>query len=163
MDTLLRIEIGWYIALVSGMLYLVSRRTVSGGLAGAMVLLLGLGLWYGWRQAPYLWAAQWTVYAAGILLLWAWLALDRPLDTLPRWQAESALVVLAWLSWTLSEGLTKATLFYPLQRILPDLADIGYLWTHRWAPLFVWLSLLLALVWSLIATLWKPSSPSKPF
>jgi len=163
MDTLLSIEVSWFIALASASGFLLSRRTVAGGLSGAFVVLLGLGLWYGWRGASYLWALQWTVYGGGILLLWAWLALDPSSASARRFQPESAIAALALLAWLLSEGIGSPALLAPLPQSAPELAEVGFLWAHAWAPLFAWLTGLLALIWLLILALWKRPAPPKLF
>jgi len=163
MDTLLTIETSWFIALVSASGFLLSRRTLAGGLSGAFLVLLGLGLWYGWRGASYLWALQWAVYGGGILLLWAWLALDPSPTPVRRFHPEGALTALALLAWLLSEGLHLPALLTPLPQAVPDLAEVGFLWTHAWAPLFAWLTIVLTLAWWLILRLWERTGPGKPF
>ncbi len=160
MTTSLAIELSWYIALGSAALYLSSRRTVVGGLSGIFFVLLGLGLWYGWQGAGYLWAAQWTVYIAGVLFLWAWLALEVPLRPQPRYDRQSLLAVLFLGGWLFLEGSSARGLFsFSFPKPLPDLAAIGLLWAQGWAPLFAWLSVALAGLWLLLATLW-PKPPS---
>ena len=161
MLTLLIIEQIWSFALVSGLVYLLSRRSLAGGLSGAFIVLLGLGLWYGWRGAAYLWAAQWTVYAAGILLLWAWVALDNPIAAMPRWDWQGAVVALALLAWLLGEALGAPILLYPFPKVLPTLGDIGLVLGRAWAVLFAWLSVLLAGVALLIIVLWKGTHASQ--
>lgn len=158
MTMLLVIELSWYIVLGSAVLYLSSRRTIAGGLSGIFFVLLGLGLWYGWRGASYLWAAQWTVYTAGILFLWAWLALEQPWQAQARYDRSSLLAVLFFGGWLLVEGSSALSLFsFSLPQPLPDLAAIGLLWAQGWAPLFAWLSVALAGLWLLLALLWpKP-------
>ncbi|GEM_PF-1146766 len=156
MHTLLLIELLWFFALGSGVGYLISRRTVAGGLSGAFIVLLGLGLWYGWRNAPYLWALQWTVYAAGILLLWAWLALDAPQVPLKkRLDKYAALLSLAFALWALSEALHSKLLPPFLPGMPPTLAAVGDLLAHQWAALFVWASITLTIVWLLLLLSWK--------
>lgn len=156
MRTLLLIELLWSLALGSGIAYLMTRRTVAGGLSGAFIVLLGLGLWYGWRNAPYLWALQWTVYAAGILLLWAWLALDAPQVPLKkRLDKYAALLSLAFGLWVLSEALRSRHLPSILPNTPPTLAAVGDLLTHQWAALFVWASITLTIVWLLLLLSWK--------
>ncbi len=86
MLTPLLIEIGWYIVLASAWGSLLLSRRLSSGLARAWVAFLLLGLWYGYRGADYAWALQWTVYVTGILLLWAWLALESPQAPFSRWE-----------------------------------------------------------------------------
>lgn len=163
MHTLLLIELIWFFALGSGIGYLLSRRTVAGGLSGAFLVLLGLGLWYGWRGALYLWALQWTVYAAGILLLWAWLALDAPLaQTKKRMSPQAALLAGALFLWALTEALTDRTLIL-FPGLQPDLASVGMYLTHQWAILFVWASITLALVWLLLLLLWKEPLSARRF
>ncbi|MCX7606826.1 MAG: hypothetical protein N2170_06145 [Bacteroidia bacterium] len=137
-------------------MYLLTRKTVAGGLSAAFIVLLGLGLWYGWRGASYLWAAQWTVYAAGILFLWAWLAVDSPTKALPRWELHSFWLSLFFLLWLLSEGVHFPRLLSPFPHDLPSLRDIGILWSHEWAVLFAWLSVFLSVLWVLVAQVWEP-------
>ncbi|MCS6789676.1 MAG: hypothetical protein NZ580_01645 [Bacteroidia bacterium] len=134
------------------MLYLLSRRTIAGGLAGAFMVLLGLGLWYGWRGVTYAWAAQWSVYGAGVLLLWAWLALHKPLLALPRLHHKSALAAAILSAWFLIEGMGAPALIYPFAREAPVLSDVGLLWAGNWAPLFLWLSVILVGIWFLLLT-----------
>ncbi|MCX8113289.1 MAG: hypothetical protein N3E49_08900 [Bacteroidia bacterium] len=159
MTTLLAIEVLWSVALGSAIVYLLRRRTVAGGLSGAFIVLLGLGLWYGWRSASYLWALQWTVYAAGILLLWAWLALEAPLASISSRLAHyPAILALTFVVWGLSEALSERYILYSLPSVLPTLGDIGMRFTHEWAPIFVWLSVVLAVSWFLLLLSWKKSS-----
>ncbi|MCX7651643.1 MAG: hypothetical protein N2200_02080 [Bacteroidia bacterium] len=141
-------------------MYLLSRKTVAGGLSGAFIVLLGLGLWYGWRSATYLWALQWTIYAAGILLIWAWLALDNPLLQYPkRLQLPSAILVLAFLLWGTSETIVEYPRILRVPTILPTLSDIGIRLAHEWAVIFVWVSVTLSAVWLLLLLSWKRVSP----
>lgn len=163
MDTLLLIELLWCLGLGSGIGYLLTRRTVAGGLSGAFVVLLGLGLWYGWRGATYLWAAQWTVYAAGILLLWAWLAVDNPLQTSSRLSLQDMMLCIGFIALAMQESLRGPALLHSLPKVLPDLSDIGFIWAHAWAPIFVWLTVVLAIVWFLIASLWEPLGGKNSF
>lgn len=140
--------------------YLITRRTVAGGLSGAFILLLGLGLWYGWRSATYLWALQWTIYAAGILLLWAWLALEAPLElTTERFQPGAAITVLSLIGWFLMEARGRKSLYRVLPSILPTMKDIGSLLTQGWAVIFVLVSVVLTIVGFLLVRSWSPSSP----
>ncbi|MEN3041028.1 MAG: hypothetical protein ABDH66_05780 [Bacteroidia bacterium] len=144
--------------MASALLYLLSRRTIAGGLSGAFIVLLGLGLWYGWRHALYLWALQWTVYAAGILLIWAWLALDIPFaQPFKRMHRSSAILSLTLLLWGTLEltGEGHKLLYLPTR--LPTLGDIGMQLAHQWAIIFVWLSVNLSVVWLLLLLAWhKP-------
>ncbi|MCS7162469.1 MAG: hypothetical protein NZ958_03965 [Bacteroidia bacterium] len=133
------------------LLYLLSRRTVAGALGGSWLLFLGLGLWYGWQGATYLWAFQWAVYGTGILLLWAWLALGGPHSQTPRWNSLGALSAVGFVTWGLGESFHLVS--RPIQPS-PLLSEVGFLWTHPWAPLFAWASLTITAVWLLLGLLW---------
>ncbi|MCS7297685.1 MAG: hypothetical protein RMK19_00235 [Bacteroidia bacterium] len=134
---------------------------MAGGLSGAFIVLLGLGLWYGWRSATYLWALQWSVYAAGILLLWGWLALHPQPGAPPRlFEPQAALLILLFILWSFAENLKGQGIFHTLPSVMPALSDIGLILSRRWAPLFVWLSVSLPAVWLLLLLSWKkPSVP----
>lgn len=160
MTTLLIIEGIWLFALGSALVYLLLRRTVAGGLSGAFIVLLGLGVWYGWRGASYLWALQWVVYATGILLLWAWLALGGSSESTsfaPSFQP--ALLAVAFVLWASAEMLANSSVIFSLPSVLPTLSDIGMLLTHKWAGLFVWLSVFLPFTWLLLILSWKSARP----
>jgi hypothetical protein len=158
MLTPLLIEIGWYIVLASAWGSLLLSRRLSSGLVRAWVAFLVLGLWYGYRGAEYAWAFQWSVYVTGILLLWAWLALEDSQRTYLRWHPRSALVAMALLSLiTSSRPLPSFSL------AAPDFTPVALLWTQSWAPLFALLSVVLAGIFLLLALAWRTYIPPKSF
>ncbi len=158
MLTPLLIETGWYIVLASAWGSLLLSKRLSSGLARAWIAFLLLGLWYGYRGADYAWAFQWTVYVTGILFLWAWLAMEAPQNPSPRWHPRSALLALAFLS--LPAGVRLSPLPPPTPA---DFASVALLWTQNWAPLFAFLSAVLAGLLLVLALAWRTYLPQKSF
>ncbi len=158
MLTPLLIEIGWYIVLGSAWGSLLLSKRLASGLARAWIAFLLLGLWYSYRGADYAWALQWTVYVTGILFLWAWLAMEAPQTSHPRWNSQSALIALAFLS--LLTGKPDGPLF-PGQAA--DFTSVSLLWTQSWAPLFALLSAVLAGFLLLLALAWRTYFANKSF
>ncbi len=158
MLTLLLIEVSWYIALASAWGSLLLSKRLSSGLARAWVAFLLLGLWYGYRGADYAWALQWAVYITGILLLWAWLALESPQVPFSRWEPRSALISLALLTL-----LTSLRDLPSLGKPPADFTAVSFLWTQNWAPLFGLLSLVLTGFLLLLALAWRTYLPQKSF
>ncbi|MCS7188691.1 MAG: hypothetical protein RMJ66_02955 [Bacteroidia bacterium] len=120
-----------------------------------LLVLLSLGVWYGWRGASYLWAAQWTVYITGGLFLWSWMALDSPFQAYPRWEVHSFWLAAGMACWWLLEIPLDRLLGFSFPLRLPSLAEVGYVWSRDWALFFAWLSVFLAILWLVIVILWE--------
>jgi len=152
------IETIWYIALVSVWGSLLLSKRLPSALARAWIAFLTLGLWYGHQGADYAWVLQWTVYVTGILFLWAWLAMEDPALSIPRWHGSSAVLVLAFMSLLLQAPLPSLFSHMPT-----PFTEVARLWTQNWASLFALLSVALTGFFLLMGIAWRTYLPQKSF